>query len=396
MITEHYLDNSATTRPSEAAKQALIEAADVWGNPSSVHRAGLEAAALLVESRSKVAKSLGLQRFSQDKIIFTSCGTESNNIAMLGCARSKNRNRDNPGTVIVSAGEHPSIENPALLLEKEGYNLVRIPTARGVLDLGYLKNALEDAKEKKSPVIFAAFMLVNNETGALYDVKSASSIVKKFFPDATVHCDAVQGYMKVKFTPASLGADTLTVSAHKIHSFRGAAALFISAETIKRKNIVPVMPGGGQEFGFRSGTENLCSIASFAAAAEDGRLHFDENSAKVAELRAYLDERLAPLDVKINLPEGARINNICNFLLPDIKSETMLNFLSGKGVYVSAGSACSAYSKKKSGALEAFGVDPNNADCAIRVSLSYVNTRDDVDALAEGLGEGIATLQRKR
>lgn len=396
MITEHYLDNSATTRPSGTAKQALIEAADVWGNPSSVHRPGLDAAGLLTESRKTVAKSLGLQRFSQDKIIFTSCGTESNNIAMLGCVRSKNRNRDNPGTVIISAGEHPSIENPALLLEKEGYNLVRIPTAKGVLDLRYLKNALEEAKEKKSPVIFAAFMLVNNETGALYDVKSASALVKKYFPDATVHCDAVQGYMKVRFTPASLGADTLTVSAHKIHSFRGAAALWISAETIKRKNIIPVMPGGGQEFGFRSGTENLCSIAAFAAAAEDGRIHFDENSAKVTQLRAYLDDRLAPLDVKFNLPDGARIGNICNFLLPDIRSETMLNFLSGKGVYVSAGSACSAYSKKKSGALEAFGVDPNEADCAIRVSLSYTNTMEDIDALADGLAEGIGTLQRKR
>ena len=395
-MTEHYLDNSATTRPSDEAKRALVQAAEIWGNPSSTHRPGMDAKTLLKDSRAAVAKSLGLPRLSQDRVIFTSCGTESNNIAMIGCARAKKRDPANPGTVVISEGEHPSIENPALLLEKEGYTLVRIPTRRGVLDLEYLKTALEEAKEKKSPVIFAGFMLVNNETGALYDVKAASSLVKRYFPDALVHCDAVQGYMKVKFTPMSLGADTLTVSAHKIHSVRGAAALYISAEVIKRKNVVPVMPGGGQEDGFRSGTENLCSIAAFAAAAEDGRVNFDARRDAVHDLRTYLDEKLAGLDVRVNLPEGGHIDGICNILLPGIKSETMLNHLSARGVYVSAGSACSAYSKKKSGALEAFGVDPNDADCAIRISLSHMNTAEDIDALIDGLSDGIAVLQRKR
>ncbi len=395
-MTEHYLDNSATTRPSDEAKRALFQAAEIWGNPSSTHRPGMDAKTLLKDSRAAIAKSLGLPRLSQDKVILTSCGTESNNIAMVGCARAKKRDPENPGTIIISAGEHPSIENPAMMLEKEGYTLVRIPTSRGVLDLEYLKTALEEAKEKKSPVIFAGFMLVNNETGALYDVKSASALVKRYFPDALVHCDAVQGYMKVKFTPMSLGADTLTVSAHKIHSVRGAAALYISAEVIKRKNVVPVMPGGGQEDGFRSGTENLCSIAAFAAAAEDGRINFDARREAVASLRAYLDEKLAELDVRVNLPEGGLVHGICNILLPGIKSETMLNHLSARGVYVSSGSACSAYSKKKSGALEAFGIDPHDADCAIRISLSHENTSEDIDALIGGLADGIAVLQRKR
>lgn len=394
---EHYLDNSATTMPSAAAQEAMMSAAAVWGNPSSVHSHGQRAASLLKESRAKVARALGLPRFSKDMLVFTSCGTEANNIAMLGCARSKNRTLSGEGllgTVIISAGEHPSVDNPAALLEKEGYAVIRIPTTGGEIDLAALEKALTDAP---APVIFAAFMLVNNETGAIYDVKRASAMVKGKFPDATVHCDAVQGFMKLRFTPASLGVDTLTVSAHKIHAPRGAAALFISAETIKRKNIVAVMPGGGQESGFRSGTENLISISAFAAACEDGMAHFDENCEKVRALREYLDAQLTEKcpEIRYNRPKNC-IPNICSIILPSIKSETMLNYLSGRGVYVSAGSACSAYSKKKSGALEAFGTTTADADSTLRISLSHMNDKGDIDALVEGLREGIASLQRKR
>ncbi len=396
-MMEHYLDNSATTMPSAAAKDAIIAATEVWGNPSSVHSHGQRAATLLKESRAKVAKALGLPRFSKDMLIFTSCGTESNNIAMLGCARAKKRTPNGAGllgTLIITAGEHPSVDNPAALLEKEGYCVIRIPTLGGKIDMDALRSALDTAP---APVVFASFMLVNNETGAIYDVKSAAAAVKRCYPDAVVHCDAVQGFMKLRFTPATLGVDALTVSAHKIHSPRGAAALFISAEAIKRKNIVPVMPGGGQESGFRSGTENLISISAFAAAAEDGAAHFDENTSKVRALREYLDAALAERCpyVRYNRPERV-LPNICSIILPSIKSETMLNFLSGRGVYVSAGSACSAYSKKKSGALEAFGTSPADADCTLRISLSHMNSEADIDALVDGLCEGIASLQRKK
>lgn len=391
-MREHYLDNSATTRPSEAALTAMTEAANDWGNPSSVHSLGNAAAKRLSDCRNTVAKSLGLPRFSQDRLIFTSCGTESNNIALLGCARAKKRNPDHPGTIVISAGEHPSIDGPASLLEKEGYSLVRVPTSGGVLDLDFLADALANAE---SPVIFAGFMLVNNETGALYDVKKAFSLVKAKFPDAVTHCDAVQGYMKTPFSPATLGADTLTVSAHKIHAPRGAAALFLSAETIRRKNVVAVMPGGGQEGGWRSGTENLCAIAAFAAAAEEGRVHFTENLEKVTELRRYLDERLAALEIPQNRPANG-IPHIASIVVPKMRSETVLNALSGKGVYVSAGSACSAHSKKKSAALEAFGVSPDHADSTLRVSLSHTNEKEDIDALADGLDEILRTLQKKR
>lgn len=388
----HYLDNSATTKPSPAAVQAAQEAMEVWGNPSSVHGLGLAAKDLLKKSRRQVEKTLGMANFSKDLLIFTSCGTEANSIAMTGCARAKKRSPEHPGTIILSAGEHPSMDEPAKALEKEGYAVVRVPTSGGKLDLDFLADALENAE---SPVIFAGFMLVNNETGALYDVKSAASLVKRKFPDAVVHCDAVQGYMKTKFTPKTLGVDTLTLSAHKIHSIRGAGALYISAEVIKRKNIVPVMPGGGQENGFRSGTENLVSIAAFGAAAEEEYANLDADLAKVKELRASLNERLGELDVQIKTPAAA-VDHIVNITLPGIRSETMLNYLSAREIYVSAGSACAANSKKKSAALEAFGASQNEIDSSIRISLSHTNTADDVDALCTGLADGIAELQRKR
>lgn len=390
-----YLDNSATTKPSDAALRGIDEALAAWGNPSSVHCIGQNGAALLRECRKKVAKTCGMPAVTRDRLIFTSCGTESNAIALLGCAHSKRRDREHPGTVIISAGEHPSVDLCAVSLENEGYALVRVPTVGGVLDLDYLRSAVENAD---SPVVAAAFMLVNNETGAVYDVKSAARIVKSKYPDALVHCDAVQGYMKLRFTPYTLGVDTLTVSAHKIHSIRGAGALFISEETVKRKNIVPVMPGGGQEAGYRSGTENTVAISAFAAAADDANAHFSENRTKVESLRTYLDSSLAERcpTVRQTRPAGEFLPNICSLVVPGIRSETMLNFLSGRGICVSAGSACAANAKKKSAALDAFGVSPDDADSTLRVSLSYMNTTDDIDALTAGLADGIASLQKKR
>lgn len=391
----HYLDNSATTMPSEIALKAVEEAVQVWGNPSSVHSLGQNAATLLRESRASVAKTLGMAKFSQDRLVFTSCGTESNAIAILGCAHSKKRDTEHPGTVIITEGEHSSVELCATQLEREGYDLVRVPTRGGVLDLDYLAEAVERAEY---PVVVAAFMLVNNETGAIYDVKRAAQIVKRKYPDALVHCDAVQGYMKLRFTPYTLGVDTMSVSSHKIHSIRGAGALFISAETIKRKNVVPIAPGGGQEGGMRSGTENTVSISAFAASATDLSEHFGENCARVEEIRAFLEESLREKcpEIKINRPAGEYLPNICSIVVPGVRSETMLNFLSAREVYVSAGSACAANSKKKSRALEAFGLSPADADSTLRVSLSYMNTKEDIDALTDGLKDGMASLQKKR
>ena len=394
----HYLDNSATTAPSEKARAAFVRALEIWGNPSSVYSLGRDAHSLLESSRQSVLKALGAKKNNGDLLIFTSSGTEANNLAITGCAFSKER-RPSPsgslGTVIMGMGEHPSVENPVLRLKKHGFTVEGIPTKSGMLDLGYLEEVLSNAV---SPVVLAAFMLVNNETGALYDVSSASALVKRYFPDASVHCDAVQAFMKTPFSPSSIGADTVTISAHKIHAPRGAGALYVSKSIITRKNLVPVTLGGGQENGFRSGTENICAISAFAAAAEDSLEHFDENVERTAFLRERLDSELLSVcpEIRFNRPSGNSVCDICSLIVPGVRSETMLNFLSANGIYISAGSACSARSKKRSGALEAFGTSADDADSTLRISLSYTNTEEDISALTSALRQGLDRLAKKK
>jgi len=392
----HYLDNAATTAPSDAALDGIREALQYPGNPSSVHSPGLEAHRFLVACREKIAASLGIRHLGSDKLVLTASGTEANNLSLLGMAGAKNRKPIGGflGTILLSDGEHPSMEEPAQQLEKSGYRLVRIPTRGGVLDLGALQEELRTAP---SPVIYAGFMLVNNETGALYDVKNAFRLVKLAFPQAICHCDAVQGYMKTRFTPQLLGVDTLSVSAHKIHSTRGAGALYINQDLIKRKAIVPILPGGGQEGGLRSGTENLVAIGAFARAAQAEYAAFEENRRREQALRDLLDTRMAPLYQKGVTPHipAAYLPGVLTISLPRIRSEIMLNYLSGKGIYVSAGSACSAHAKKESRALRAFGLSSEEMDGAIRISLSHTNTEEDILALTEALDNGISSLQRK-
>ena len=392
-----YFDAAATTAPSEAAMAGMAEAAKYPANPSSTHRAGLEAARFLSLCREKVAASLGVRRLGADRLIFTASGTEANCLALLGSAYAKKRKPVNGslGTILLSDGEHPSMEMPARRLAEEGYTLVRIPTFGGVLDQAALERALAEAV---SPVVFAGFMLVNNETGAVYDVKNAFRAVKTKFPDALCHCDAVQGYMKVRFTPMSLGCDTLTVSAHKIRGTRGAGALYMKADVEKKKQIVPIAPGGGQEFGYRSGTENLFALGAFAWAAETEYAHFAENRAGEEALRRHLDECMIPLyeaGVKAHIPAD-HVPGILNISLPGIRSEIMLNALSAKGICVSAGSACSAHSKKESAALRAFGVDEKEMDYSLRISFSHVNTEEETEILCRTLLEETGRLARVR
>lgn len=392
-----YFDSAATTFPSDAAMAGMTEAAKYPANPSSTHFAGREAARFLTLCREKAAASLGVRRLGADRLIFTASGTEANCLAMLGCAAAKKRRPVNGslGTILLSDGEHPSMEMPARRLEEGGYTVVRIPTAGGVLDLAALEKALTEAP---SPVVFAGFMLVNNETGALYDVKSAFRLVKAKFPDALCHCDAVQGYMKTRFTPLTLGCDTLTVSAHKIRGTRGAGALYIKADVEKKKQIVPVNPGGGQEFGYRSGTENLFAIGAFAWAAEDEYARFTENREKEETLRTLLEECLAPVFAKgaaAHIPP-VHVPGILNLSLPGIRSEIMLNALSGRGICVSAGSACSAHARKESAALKAFGADAREMDTAIRISLSHTNTEEEVRVLCRAMEEEMEKLAKVR
>ena len=379
-----YLDNSATTELSKKARSAMMAAMDSYGNPSSLHSLGFEANKALAAERKAIMSALGAKN---GRLIFTSCGSEASNLAIKGSAMAKSRRTAN--RIITTDSEHPSVENVLLSLEKQGLEIYKIPTRLGKLDL----NVLEDALSK--PVFMATLMLVNNETGSIYDVKSVFSSVKNRYPEAICHCDAVQGFLKVAFTPTTLGADMITVSAHKIHGPKGVGALWVSDRIIKEKRLVPLMLGGGQESGLRSGTENTVGIAGFAAAAEEGIKDFEKSSVHVRSLREYAIKKIKALDkgIVLNIPENAA-PHIISITLPNIKSETMLHYLSGNGICVSSGSACSSHSNKPSGTLIAFGLTPKQADCTIRISLSEYNKESDIDILVSTLGEGVDSLIR--
>ena len=384
-----YLDNSATTQVSEAAKLKMIEAADEFGNPSSLHAAGDRAARLLREARRDILATLGIKSMSdeQDKqLVFTSSGTEATALALFGCAYAKKRRE--ASRIITTDSEHPSVENALERLSEAGFEIIRLSTVGGVLDMNELDAALD------KPVFMASLMLVNNETGALYDVKSAFDRIKRAYPDAITHCDAVQGYLKTRCTPTSLGAELITISAHKIHGPKGVGALYVSPKLIKEKRISPYIVGGGQEHGLRSGTENVTGIAAFGAAAKEGYANLSVSMPRVSALRDLCEKMICDgnMGIAINKPRGARAGHILSITLPKIKSQTMLNFLSAKGIYVSSGSACSSHSNKTSKTLLAFGLTDAEADSTLRISFSAYNDEEDVRALVDAFSVGVKTL----
>ena len=384
-----YLDNNATTPLSDAAKQALIAAADCYGNPSSLHPSGQEARRLVENAREEILRGLGLRSRQKDGILlFTSCGTEATSQAILGTVYAKDR-RD-ATRILTTDSEHSSVTRVMEQLERDGFEVIRIPTKRGVPD----QNALRAALNKR--ILLASFMLVNNETGALYPVGEMLRTVKEAYPDAVTHCDAVQGFMKVPFTPASLCADLISLSAHKLHAPKGIGALYVSSALIKAKKIVPLLRGGGQEMGLRSGTENVPGIAAFGASVADLRGRISQRSEQMQALYDYAAERLTALSLRINRPAEGYVPYTLNLTLPSIKSETMLHALSADGIFVSSGSACSSHSAHPSDALIAFGLTPEEADCSLRISFSEYNTREDVDALCESLERNLERLVRIR
>lgn len=388
-----YLDNSATTEICTEAKEKMLEAINCFGNPSSLHSAGLEAEKMLSDARENVLRTLGVRVRKPDdakRLIFTSCGTEASSLAIFGTAYAKRRRDAN--RILTTDSEHPSVENAMQRLETDGFEVIRIPTRGGALDMDALRKALDS----KSKVLMASFMMVNNETGALYDVKNAFAEIRAAYPDVITHCDAVQGYLKTRFTPAGIGADLVTLSGHKVHAPKGIGALYVNPELLRAKKIVPFLVGGGQESGMRSGTENMIGIAGFGAAAGAVYDRLDETVKEMEYLRKYTLERLAQLDVTLNIPSGECAPHIINLTLPDIKSETMLHYLSSAGICVSSGSACSSHSSHPSRSLSAFGLTPHAADCSLRVSFSEFNTVSDCDSFCNILAQGISSLVRTR
>ncbi|MBQ7336437.1 MAG: cysteine desulfurase [Clostridia bacterium] len=387
MMKEIYLDNSATTALCEAAKDAISAAMECYGNPSSLHPVGQSARALVEQARKDIAATLGVRgTLAAGQLIFTSCGSEADNLAILGTAFAKERRRG--GRIITTDSEHPGVESALRLLEKQGFEVIRISTRGGELNWEEYRNAINDR------TFLVTMMMVNNETGAVYDLKRAFAMAKAKNRDIVTHCDAVQGYLKCRFTPALLGADLVAISAHKIHAPKGVGALYVSPEALKRRDIVPTLLGGGQESGFRSGTENLIGIAAFGAAARDGYANLNAHLSHLRDLRDYAQERVSRLPVKLHIPSGERAPHILNFALPDIKSETMLHELSKSGICISGGSACSAHSKNLSRALLAFGVPENEVECSVRVSFGRYNTREDVDQLVSALDNALQHLVR--
>lgn len=386
-MAEIYLDNSATTRICDEALEKYREVSlSEYGNPSSLHALGFQGEKILKDARRELLSSLGAVGGA---VVFTASGSEANNLAIIGRALSKERYKGKK--IITTDGEHASVGEPCRRLAEMGFNVVKIPTRGGKLDTDSL------IREMTPDVILVTMMMVNNETGAFYDISGTARLMKQKSPEAVMHVDATQSYMKLPFTKASLGADMITVSSHKIEGPKGVGALIIDEGLMKTKGLSPLILGGGQEGGLRSGTENVPGIAAFAEAIKIGRASLSERCAYINGLRDYLIEKFSTSpdlsEIKLTLPER-HAPHILNITLPGIKSETMLHHLSSKGIYVSSGSACSSNSRHVSSALVAYGHTVSEADSSLRISLSHRNTREELDEFLSVLADGLMRLAR--
>ena len=374
----HYLDNAATTRVlPEAAEAAVRAMCEGFGNPSSLHKMGIEASRLLENSRKTVASALGCL---PEETFFTSCGTESTNISLRGAAHL---HRHKKGRVITTEIEHAATLNTCKQLAAEGFDVVFLaPDETGHITPAALEKALTE------DTILLSCQLVNNEIGTVQPVAELGALLRAKAPDALFHIDAVQGLCRVRLTPKKWNCDLMSVSGHKIGAPKGIGALYVK----KGLRLPPLMFGGGQEKGMRPGTEPLPNIAAFAKACEIRMAHFDEDYAHVAELAAYLKEQAAA-----NLPDAAfngqgDVPHVVNLSIPGCKCEVMLRVLEGDEVYVSSGSACSK--GKQSGVLRALGLPKARTDSALRVSFAPFNTKEDVDAFIAAAKKGIKMLRR--
>ncbi len=373
-----YFDNAATTRVSDTAAQAALTAmTELYANPSSAHAFGFEAEKALRAARAAVLAALGFTP-SEGSLVFTGSGSEADNLALRGAAHALARRGRH---IVLSDSEHPAVENTAKDLEKEGFTLSRLSTKGGKLDL-------ERAREVLTPdTILVSCMAVNNETGAIYDIASLASLAKALCPNALFHTDAVQAFTKI---PAGVWkkADLVSVSAHKIHAPKGVGALFVR----KGVRLVPCITGGGQENGLRSGTEAMPGICAMAAAAKQATADFAALDAQVKSINAYLRTRLSTLDgVCINTEPDGFLPHILSIAVPGLRSEILLRFLSERGIYVSAGSACSA-KHADNRVLSAFGLPDKIADSTLRLSFSADNTTAECDAFVKALSDAMQTL----
>lgn len=371
-----YLDNAATTKPSESAVNAIIKAAECFGNPSSLHGLGLEAEKLVNNSRKIIAGKLGV---GEKNILFTSGGTEANNTAIFGVCQAKNKIGKK---VVTSKIEHPSVTSAFLELKNRGYEVEFVDVdSDGRINLEALSNILDEN------TVLVSIMHVNNETGVIQPVEEISGLIRQKSPNAYFHCDCVQSFGKIEVKPNKMGTDLITISSHKIHGYKGTGALYIK----DMRMIRPYIFGGEQQWEMRPGTENVGGILAFGAAADEINIDTDKMKLLRDSMKEYL--KIIP-DIKFNGCDEYNSGSILNVSFVGIKAEILLHALEAKGVYVSTGSACSSHKPQPSHVLTAMGLKKNEIEGAVRISFDSWNTIDEIKKAAKIITAEVTNIRR--
>lgn len=378
-----YLDNSATTKAfDEVAELVGKIMTQEYGNPSSVHHMGTVSANRVFSSKEMIAATL---KVDPSEIVFTSGGTESDNLSIIGAAKA---NAWRGKHIITTSVEHPAVLETCMELKKQGFEITMLP----VDNTGRAR--IEDLKAAiRKDTILVSMMMVNNEIGAIEPVEEAGKVIKSIDPAIVFHVDAVQAFGKLVIRPRSMNIDLLSVSGHKIHGPKGIGFLYIKKGT----KITPICYGGGQQKGMRSGTENVPGIAGMALAAKMCYEDHDAKIEKLYELKDYLVNGLLEKisDITINGPsvrEGAP--HIVSVSISGLKSETILNMLSSREIYVSAGSACTSNNPHISDTLQAIGLERSLLESTIRISMSEFTTKEELDYLIEVLSSQVDTMRK--
>ena len=379
---EAYFDNSATTKVLDSVKDIVVKTmTEDYANPAAKHRKGMEAEQYIRDARKIIADTMKVQ---EKEILFTSGGSESNNMALIGAAWANQR----AGKHIISTSiEHPSVYNPLGVLEELGFEVTILPVDHdGHISLKELEEAI------RPDTILVSTMYVNNEVGAVEPVEEISKIIKAKNPSTLYHVDAIQAYGKYVIRPKKQGIDLLSVSSHKIHGPKGVGFLYIRNGV----KIKPLIYGGGQQAGMRSGTENVPGVAGFGAAAKEMYTNHAEKVQKLIELKDYMTDRLGEIEgTVINSKKGeASAPQIVSVSFEGVRSEVLLHALEDKGVYVSSGSACSSNHPGISGTLKGIGVAQKLLDSTIRMSFGMFNTKEEVDYTIDVLKELVPVLRR--
>lgn len=379
---EAYLDNSATTRVSENVKNLVVKVmTEDYGNPSSLHMKGVEAEKYIKESKEIISKILKVE---PKEIIYTSGGTESNNLALIGSAMANKRAGNH---IITSEIEHASVLATMKFLEDNGFCVTYLPVDNN----GHV--SLEALKEAMTPeTILVSVMHVNNEIGAIEPVEEIAKIIKSVNPKVIFHVDAIQSFGKLVLYPKKMGIDMLSVSGHKIHGPKGSGFLYVSDKV----KIKPVIFGGGQQKGMRSGTENVPAIAGIGLAAKEAYDSFDEKIAHMLELKDYFIDRITQIEnVTVNSKKGNEsAPHIISVSFNGVRSEVMLHSLEDKNIYVSSGSACSSNKPSVSATLNGIGLSSDQIDSTVRFSLCYDTTKEELDYAVDTVA-GMIDMLRK-